>query len=453
MRKKWSGWMWAVTIAAALAASAGQVQAQEQQRTQQPLRVGKEAVPAKIAFTNQGHLWLLDGRDSGALPMQLTTDGVSEIVGWSADGKWLLYVKHSGEDTYATPGYLWAVRENGTGAFQVDDRPVMDQPKWSPVARQVAYFVNTGSVDNPKQLFLVKELQDSQAKEVLSTAPDFVDFSWMPDGKQLLVSTAAERNRAMTLSLRDLSGKQAASYPIAAPPNVDEGIYAWAPRAMAVSPDGAHVGYYVQYNSGSLSADGVPIQLFDLSHPKKKPTELGTGLINPDWLTWSPDGKKLAFIEGTDRMATSGKHLKLADPSGKVISISQPDMVDGAPAWTRSAPYSLFFTRGKGTEYHYDPKKVMVPGQRIWQQAGDAAAKPVTQGSESTADYFPHPSPAGDEVLFVRLDTPERGSLFLSAQGKESEVLRHVTGEIGFYANYTPQWISVYWEGKPQPQP
>jgi Tol biopolymer transport system component len=133
------------------------------------------------------------------------------------------------------------------------------------------------------------------------------------------------------------------------------------------------------------------------------------------------------------------------------VSDSPEDSVDTIPVWTTTAPYSLFFTRGKGTEYHYDPKKVMVPGQRIWQQPAGASAKQITQGTMLTADYFPYPSPDGKLLLFVRVDQALRGSLYLSAQGKETELLRFVTGDIGYYANYLPQWISVYWTSEPAP--
>ncbi|MFD2371119.1 hypothetical protein ACFSO0_14445 [Brevibacillus sp. GCM10020057] len=446
MRKKWRAWVSGLCIAAMLTAGAETACAQEV--TEQPARVNQAALPAKIACTNNQHLWLLDGRVAGAKPRQITKDGTAEIVGWSADGEWLLFLQYKGSDTTGTPGYLWAVRADGGSTFQVDERPVMEQPKWAPDAPRFAYLVNGGSTESPKPLFVIKEMKGNEAAVVQSAKEaDFVDFSWMPDGKQVLVSTAAAKDRAMTLRVQDLAGKTAATYPIADPPNVEEGIYAWAARAMAVSADGRHVAYFLQYNSASLSADGVPIQLFDLGQPARKPLDLGTGLIHPQWLRWSPDGKQLAFIEGTDRMATSGKHLKLADTSGKVAADGTPDSVDGMPTWTEAAPYSLFFTRGTGTEYHYEPNKVMVPGQRIWKQPADAMALQVTQGNVQTADYFPSPSPDGSQLLFARLDRAVHGSLYLSAEGKETEVLRHVTGDIGYYASYLPPWVSVYWTG------
>ncbi|WP_411501848.1 hypothetical protein [Brevibacillus centrosporus] len=452
MRKKWLAWMSIASLVGMLAAGAGPAMAQEQSVL--PVRVSQETVAAKLAFTNQDHLWLLDARERGSSPKQVTVDGAAQIVGWSADGEWLLFLKYKGSDTYSTPGYLWAVKADGTGAVQLDDRPVMDQPKWSPTGLQVAFFVNGGSAENPQSMFLIKEWKNGAVSEVYSEKNvDFVDFSWMPDGKQLLVSTPATKDRGMTLQLRELTGKTTASYPIAPPPNMEEGIWPWAARALAISSDGVHVGYYLQYNSASLSADGVPIQLFDRSQPKKKPVDLGTGLIHTQWLRWSPDGKQLAFIDGTDRMATSHKHLKFADTNGKVVSDSPEGNVDTLPVWTLGAPYSVFFSRGEAAEYHYDPNKVMVPGQRIWQQAVGEKAQQVTKGTNATADYYPAPSPDGKQLLFVRLDNALHGSVFLSWQGKETELLRNVTGDIGYYGNYLPEWVSVYWERETAPKP
>lgn len=127
-------------------------------------------------------------------------------------------------------------------------------------------------------------------------------------------------------------------------------------------------------------------------------------------------------------MATSHKHLKFADTNGKVVSDSPEGNVDTLPVWTLGAPYSVFFSRGEAAEYHYDPKKVMVPGQRIWQQAIGEKALQVTKGTNATADYYPAPSPDGKQLLFVRLDNAVHGSVFLSSRGKETELLRNVTG-------------------------
>ena len=84
-----------------------------------------------VAYTDQGELWLLDGREpnADAKPKQLTDPGLAELIGWSADGAWLAY-KHTGEGEDALT-YLWAARADGSETKQVDTEPIYDDPLWS----------------------------------------------------------------------------------------------------------------------------------------------------------------------------------------------------------------------------------------------------------------------------------------------------------------------------------
>lgn len=442
----------ASSLQASPTAVGGVQQGERAVRADAPQRVSQAAVPATIAFTNNAHLWILDASRADAVPRQVTAQGKAEIAGWSADGQWLLYLQYDRADDYSSPAYLWAVKADGTSAFRVDERPILDQPKWSPVSRTFAYRVNAaGTGEQRKPVLVVAEMAGEKAVVVGSRTTDLADFAWMPDGRSLLVSVPAASGRPMTLQLTDLAGNRLAAYPLAEPPNVEEGIYPWAADGLTVAPDGKRVAYYVRVSSASLSADGVAIQMFDLTQPARKPVDIGSGLAYPEWLAWSPDSSLLAFIDGSDRMATHNKRVTLADANGRVIPAGQPDKVDALPTWTAAAPYALYFTRGVAKEYQYEPQKPMVPGQRIWRRSADGSQQAVTQGTDKTADTFPALSPDGNALLFVRLDAAEHGSLYLKT-GSESEVelLRHVTGDIGYYGNYLPPWIRVFWkEQKP----
>lgn len=451
MNGRWRKLISCFVLLVVLVTANGQTGAAAQ--SQAPERVNKEiSVPAKIAFTSNQHLFVVDGQDTSGKVKQITNDGLAEIVGWSPDGKWLLFIKYKGNNNYSTPGYLWLMRADGGKVMQVDQRPVYEKPKWSPKANKFVYTVNIGSNEEPRLRMIVKDIHDDGTLALQSTTKaDFADFAWMPNGENMLVSLPAEKNKPMTLALRTLAGKPLAAYPIAEPPKVEEGIYPWAATGLKVSPDGKSVAYFVRYNSASLSADGVPIQLFDLTQPDQKPKDLGTGLAYPDWLAWTPDSEQLAFIDGTDRIATTNKQLKLADREGKVQTISPgPVVVDTNPVWIPKAPYTLLFTRGEAKPYSYDPKKVMVPGQGIWQRFADGAEQQVTKGEENTADYYPAPSPDGKQLLFLRLDRAEHGSLNIQGIGQNAdtqiELITGITGDIGYYANYLPPWVSVYWE-------
>lgn len=84
-----------------------------------------------VAYTDQGELWLLDGREpnADAKPKQLTDSGLAELIGWSADGAWLAH-KHTGEGEDALT-HLWAARADGSETKQVDTEPIYDDPLWS----------------------------------------------------------------------------------------------------------------------------------------------------------------------------------------------------------------------------------------------------------------------------------------------------------------------------------
>jgi len=88
---------------------------------------------------------------------------------------------------------------------------------------------------------------------------------------------------------------------------------------------------------------------------------------------------------------------------------------------------------------------VMVPGQRIWKRTGNGEQKQVTQGTEQTADYYATPSKDGTQLLFMRMNTAGSGSLFLQQGDKAVELVKGITGDIGYYANYLPPWIRIHW--------
>lgn len=411
-----------------------------------PERVSAAVVPAHIAFTSHDHLWLFDGEKEESMPVQVTKDGSVEIVGWSQDGEWLLYLHNPEGGAHGAAGYLWAVNQDGSRSFQVEQKPILEKPKWSPASRQFAYV--TGTASGEEREFVVQEIRpDNEAVLVGRSAADFVDFVWMPDGKAILVSTSAASNRPMMLSLREPAGKEIAAYPLADPPKTAEDIYLWAPKGLQVSPDGRLVAYYVLYNSASLSADGVPIHLFDLRNSTNKPVEIGSGLAYPQWLSWSPDSKQLAFIEGGDRLATQNKRLRVVDQAGTVVYETEADQTASFPVWTSKQPYSLYVASGTGVPYpaQYEEQQVMVPGQQIWKREADGTVHTATKGTELTADTFPAPAPDGSQLLFVRLEGPGKGSLYLKKDGNETELIRQVTGSFGYYANYLPEWVQVYW--------
>ena len=419
-----------------------------------PERVGTRVFGAQVAYVDHGLLWLLDGRESGAKPIRLTGDGYAELIGWSADGTWLAYT-HSAKE-YVGPFYLWVVKNDGSNAKKVDEEPIYIHSGWSPTSASIAYATEQNSPDGYTSRGTVKCAEVANDKIAVNTIIDenesimIPGLTWYPDGGSLTVSFPRTAAQPPRLEQVDLDGRRNLLYTYKDDAPIDpEGIYTWAFISPKWSPDGKYLAYHVRMNSGSLTADVVATGLFDKS--KNQSINLSEGLQYPQWMKFSPDSSKLAYIAGAGREVQLNKWLDMADlAKGQVTNHSQRGFVDSQPVWLPGKNDQLLFCRGPEASISMGVLPgTLVPGQRIYLLKDNETAVAVTCGPERTADYYPNPSPSGEQLLYVRLDRFDQGSLYLqpltTTPGEEVEILSGLRGDPGYYGNYYPLWISVHW--------
>lgn len=416
-----------------------------------PERVYWGAFPARVAFTANNNLWLLDGSQAGAQPVQVTKEGSVQILGWSPDGQWLAYLQRETPELWESKPYLWVVKYDGSGAVQVDPRPVVGEPQWSPRENILAYSTQAPGADYAPdgnlKLATVTE-KGVQAKLLL---PDYSlpveDWAWAPDGQSLAISVKRTAEEPWRIDRLTLAGERTNLLKGKGVGHPQGDIYFSHAVGLKWSPNGRYLAYYLRYNAASLSTDGVPLEVLDLENPQK-PLTLGICLPYRQWLAWSPDGNKLAFIQGSGREATYDKHLSVVTlPEGRITSYGQPGTVDSQPHWLTEPQEGLLFCRGLATNT-WDKRHpgVWVSDQRIWLAAGDGQAKPLTSSSPDQADYYSSPSLYGRELYFLRLNSAISGSLCRQplTGGSVGELVRNITGSPGYYGNYYPAWVSVY---------
>ncbi|WP_157737865.1 PD40 domain-containing protein [Aneurinibacillus soli] len=430
-----------------------------------PIRVYKEAFPAKIVFLHDHHLWFINGNQAGAAPAQLTKNGFAQIVGWSPSGKWLAYLFSEKED-YENVKELWVVNPKTNKSYLIEKRVnVIDAhrselPAWSTTSDTLAYMTSyrgqknmeKASEDRISLKIATMEQERSVISPVLIEKENMEDFAWTPDGKSLTVSYARTENNPMKVENVALDGESTLLFSI--PKEEVPGIEGMEQRSvvgMKWSPDGRYLAYFLHPNSGSTSADLNTIEVINMQ--TKKRIRLGSGLKYAEWFAWSPDSMKLAYIDGEGREATENKRLYLFDVKAEetIVHADQKGQADTHPVWTTEASSKLLFTRGPASDLFGKKDWSPLQNRRIWIRTQDGQEKAFTSASTRTSDYNAVSQVNGKGVIFLRvtLDKQPFGSVYYQSftASKPVEWVRGVDCEIGYYGSFLPASFAVY-QGK-----
>ncbi len=423
----------------------------EQEAIFPPERVSKAVVPAQIAFIQRGTLWIIDGTKKNSQPVRVNQDGVVVSFSWSSDGQWLAYEMQASPVPYGRDSYLWVADSSGKNTFQVDFSPISITPEWAPSENIIVYSTRKdhNQVYGEGKLARISQAGEAEVTPLYPVEEEVIDMAWHPDGKQIAISKPRTKERPLIIDLLTMDGKRKNALTNGKPVGEDEGIFIWGATGLKWSPNGKYLTYFLEPNSGSLAADGVAIELLDVE--TRTTMVLGGGLHYKEWLAWSPDSKFLAYIQGGPREAITAKRLYILDTlQSKITNINKEGLIETSPLWSNKAPFELFFLRGQDMKgWNIQLPQVLVPDQRIWRRTMDGSENLITQGPKNTSDTMPNISPNSNHLLYMRLFQFDRGSIYLKTlpEGKEMELVRGVRGwDHGFYGNYLPPWMKVYWK-------
>ncbi|HCF71149.1 MAG TPA: hypothetical protein DER33_06120 [Syntrophomonas sp.] len=335
----------------------------------------------------------------------------------------------------------------------IDERPVYITPSWSPTENLLAY-----TTQDPQEGYIPDgNLKISSLKTgVVATTTLWPQNSemieslvWSPDGQSLAISLPRNAKQPLRIDQITLKGDHTNLLTLGEAGIKENESYTRVATGLKWSPNGHCLAYYLKPNSASISADGVAIQVLNI--PQKKSIDLGGGLAYAQWFDWAPDSSQLAYIVGGGREASINKRLHIVDvkTGGQITDCGQTGQVDTHPRWLSTPANGILFCRGTETLDWEGQEQagVLVPGQRIWHRTAAGKELAVTSGPVNTADYAPYLSPDGQSLFFLRLTDYNCGSLYYQplAGGPPKELIRGVSGEPGYYGNYYPEWINIYW--------
>jgi len=283
------------------------------------------------AFTGQGRLaivwsdglYVLDGRAGGF--RHLSSPALAATPAWSADGRWLAYLRLSSLGTAV--GELWIIdldsgqsRRVGKASQNVSRGGFA----WSPVASVLAVLIPDAT--GASQLWLAHPGKDPQRVPNVDDA--ISSFDWSPDGKMLAYVTTKRTPtpRDLVKTITITAGPSVSRFE--APPFTGVELAGWWPNGKGL------LFWPLREYSRSLAADGL--LLYSLPLRGDKPWPLVAMLPYRDWLSWAPDGRRLVMVEGFGREVWKEKSLTVCDAEAGACRhlLQQSDAVSLDPSWS-----------------------------------------------------------------------------------------------------------------------
>ncbi len=219
---------------------------------------------------------------------------------FSFDGQWLAFLRQRW-DGYDVSSELWLARADGQGTHVVSALPGMNVEgfQWSPTADVLAVQPQTAAGVLPIRLVSVRG--------TARTVPDGLSgsFLWLPDGTMLAIADTSSGGLTRLYTVR---GSVVRSYAIPGIGPTDR------VKLAGWQPGGHGVLYWIDpMGSASIAADGMQLRALDFHTGKAR--SLGFTLGYTDWIGVS--GNRLLTVNGGDRSAFFGKHLRLCIGTGR----------------------------------------------------------------------------------------------------------------------------------------
>ncbi|RED52729.1 hypothetical protein [Cohnella phaseoli] len=351
----------------------------------------------KAAFVREGSLWLKSG---GNGERRLLQGPEIRYPKWSFDGEWIAYLQ-GGEKPELRLLHV------STGQHRLVAAGAGEDFSWSPVRNELAYRLD-------EKLYTVRADKPDAPRE---TAAGIGSFSWLPDGKGFIASTAArmvnekwERVRILKIPLE---GQVQTLYTL---PEMSDQFFAVGTSGFKYSPSGKWIAFLAK-PTASLSADGNYLCL--LSADGASFYQIDEMLNHADWFQWADRSDTLAFISGVGREAYSNKVLRtLRIPAnGKPKTHTPKGYADRGFAWEEDGRLAVSRAKeysGEGTDRPL-PRLVEV---RL--QSNKSVG--MTEPPQGFGDFSPQFFPREQSLVWVRTNGKQADVLTAGKTGKPSSV-------------------------------
>ena len=239
---------------------------------------------------NDSDVWMASWDGMQEIQLTSSTDGESQPR-WSPDNRYLSFVSSR---QGAKDGQLWLMNRAGGEAIKVTEiRGGIDEYAWSPDGKRIALIVSEPDPRDPRE-------DDKATGDKKKTPPPIVI-----DRYQFKQDITGYLRLARThLYLFDVAAKKAEA--LTSGTTYQESSPAW-------SPDGTRIAFVSKRGEGDLDRhDNTDVWVID-ARAGAQPRQLTTSPNSDEGpLSWSPDGKEIAYVAGEDLKYSAYNQNKIA---------------------------------------------------------------------------------------------------------------------------------------------
>lgn len=303
----------------------------------------------------------------------------------SPDGKWVAYVLSNIDVKEDKSGsHIWMVSYDGQTVKQMTSGQESEStPRWSPDNRYLSFTSSRKGEAKGNQVWLL-DRNGGEAFQLTNVKGRLQSYEWSPDSKRL----------ALVVGDPD-------------PEAEDNENAEGAPPAKPKAPKPIVIDRYKfkQDGQGYLRSDRHSyIYLFEIE--TKKLDRLTTGKWDESSPSWSPDGKRIAFISNhdadPDRNPGGEIYVAEAKPGSKEIALTRHEVRTGRsrPEWSPDGKWIAFLESDelKFNAYNMDHLAV-VPTDGSGQSNRIRATEDLDRGVSS-----PRFTPDGKAIEFLVVD-------------------------------------------------
>jgi Tol biopolymer transport system component len=373
---------------------------------------------SEIAYTtSNGQIWIV-GADGTRPPHPFTNCGPPECVAdsspaWSTDGSSIAFVRQSGADPVVPFSiFVWPV-EGGRPAptyVALEGATWARELAWSPDGSRLAF---TRSVDDGARFAMFVADVDGSRVERLAAPPTAQSPAWSPDGERIAFMAFAEGTEQESLFVMDSEGSGVRAIP-GLPPEASWPSWGPPPPTEEPVPPGnlAENGRIAYVSNGQLltiTPDGGDAHRIGVAD-------------RVGGVSWSPDGRRLAFDLADGEEGFCGCDLFVANADGSDVVRLTSDGTSRLPAWSPD-----------GSEIAYTSQPSGGTSQIFVMDADGSDAHQVTTGNGFSVR--PSWSPDGSRIAFESVVDRNPDVYVMNADGTG---VRRLTSDAA--ADGTPVW-------------